>query len=432
MEAKPGDRIRVITKDNLYEGSLVPSIELSGKDTLILKLENGYNIGIEKKDIKKIELLEAYKSKKPIVKDTAINPKLRTVSVLSTGGTISSRVDYKTGGVIADYTAEDFVQMIPELKDVANIKAKKVLSIMSEDILPKDWGNITREIEKEIKVGTDGIVVTCGTDTLHYITAAISFMIEEIHVPIIFTGAQRSIDRGSSDAFLNLLCSVRAASTFDGAGVMSCMHGSSSDDYNLLIRGTKVRKMDTSRRDAFRPINSLPFAKVYPDKPIVIIDVDYIKADRLKKKQIKIRPIFEDRVALIYAYPGLDPEIFDFYIKKGIKGIVIGATALGHVNTWTEKSLIPKIEKCYKLKIPVVISSQTLYGRVDPYVYSNLRQVSIKAHGIYARDMHPETAYIKLGWVLGQTKDYEKAKEMMLTNFRGEFSDRLLPEMFLY
>jgi glutamyl-tRNA(Gln) amidotransferase subunit D len=432
MEAKPGDRIKVVTKKQTYEGILVPSVELTGKDTLILKLANGYNIGIDKKDIKKTQVIEKYKPGKAISKTPDHNPKLPTVSVLSTGGTISSKVDYKTGGVYADYTADDFVRMIPELRNIANIKAKKVLSIMSEDILPKDWMNITKEIEKEVKEGVDGIVVTSGTDTFHYITAAISFMIEEINIPVIFTAAQRSIDRGSSDAFHNLLCAVKAAAEFDGSGVMSCMHGSSSDDYNLLINGTKVRKMDTSRRDAFRPINALPYAKVYPDKPLEIINDEYKKADRAKKKHIVTKQFFEEKVALIYVYPGLDPDIFDFYIKKGFKGIVIGATALGHVNTWTEKTLIPKIEKCYELGIPVVISSQTLYGRVDPYVYSNLRQVSIKAHGIYARDMHPETAYIKLGWVLGQTKEYNKAKEMLLKNYRGEFSDRLLPEMFLY
>jgi glutamyl-tRNA(Gln) amidotransferase subunit D len=432
MDAKPGDKVKVVTEKGTYEGILMPSLELTGKDTLILKLANGYNIGLDKKEIDKISVLEKHKPLKLKEENISKNPKLPTVSILSTGGTISSKIDYNTGGVIANYTAKDFIEMMPELKEIANINANKVMSLMSEDILPEDWIAIAKVIEQEAKKGVDGIVITCGTDTFHYITAALSFMLEEINIPIIFTASQRSIDRGSTDAFMNLVCAVKAASTFDCAEVMSCMHGTSDDEYCLLIRGTKVRKMDTSRRDAFRPINALPLAKVYPSKEIEILDENYKKTDRNKRDKIKLAPYFNDNVALFYVYPGLDPDIIDYYIKKGVKGIVIAATALGHVNTWTGKSLLPYLEKCYELKIPVIITSQTLYGRVDPYVYSNLRRVSITGHGIYVKDMHPETAYIKLGWVLGQTKDYEKAKEMMLTNFRGEFSDRLLPEMFLY
>ncbi|NTV24292.1 MAG: Glu-tRNA(Gln) amidotransferase subunit GatD, partial [Nanoarchaeota archaeon] len=354
------------------------------------------------------------------------------VSILSTGGTISSKVDYRIGGVYADYTAKDFVNMCPELSDIANIRARKIMSLMSEDMLPSDWIEISKIVESEIKEGVDGIVITQGTDTLHFSAAALSFMMQEHNIPILFTAAQRSIDRGSSDAFMNLICAVKAAASFDAAEVMTCLHGTSDDDHCLLIKGTKVRKMDTSRRDAFRPINALPYAKVYPNKDFEIIDGDYRKADRTKKAHVKLAPFFNDKVALHYVYPGMEPDVIDHYLKQGMKGIVIAATALGHVNTWTDKSLIPFLEKCHKKKVPVVITSQTLYGRVNPYVYTNLRIVSQKAHGIYVSDMHPETAYIKLGWVLGQTDDYEIAREMMLKNYKGEYTENLLPDMFLY
>lgn len=431
MEPQPGDRVRLRSKDGELEGILMPSLQLTGQDTLILKLDNGYNMGIEKKKISEIKVIEKYKNPKPKNNEISVNKGLPYVSILSTGGTISSKIDYKTGGVYADYTAEDFIRMLPEIKEIANIKAKKVMSLMSEDMLPSDWSSMAKVISQEVKKGADGIVITHGTDTLHFTAAALSFMLD-VNIPIVITGSQRSIDRGSSDAFMNLLCSVKAAASFDGAGIMTCLHGTSDDEYCLLIRGTKVRKMDTSRRDAFRPINDLPLAKVFPDKGIEIINPKYKKADRSKNKEITLKTDFEEKVALIYVYPGLDPEIIDFYIKKKIKGIVIAATALGHVNTWTDKSMIPYLEKCYRLKIPVFISSQTLYGRVDPYVYSNLRQVSIKAHGTYLRDMHPETAYIKLGWVMGQEKNYDKIIEMMLSNYKGEFSEKLEPDMFLY
>lgn len=429
---EPGDRIKVVTKDKTYEGRLVPSVDQTGKDTLILKLENGYNVGIKKSTIKKTTIIKKYKQKKPKQEKIVFKKNLPTVSILSIGGTISSKIDYRTGGVYADYTAKDFVDMMPELKDIANLNAEKVMSLMSEDMLPKDWAKIAKVVEKEVKKGVDGIVITQGTDTLHYTAAALSFMLEEINIPIIITGSQRSIDRGSSDAFMNLLCSIKAAAKFDAAEVMTCMHGSSDDEYCILINGTKVRKMDTARRDSFRPINSLPFAKVYPKKDFEIINKKYKKADRKNKKKIKLNTKFEDKIALIYAYPGLEPDIIDFYQKKGIKGFIIAGTGLGHVNTWTEKSLIPYIKKCYSKKIPVFITTQTLYGRADPYVYSNLRKVSIEAKGVYLKDMLPETAYIKLGWVLGQVKDYDKVKEMMLKNIKKEFTERLTPDMFLY
>lgn len=432
MQAKPGDKVKITTKKETREGILIPTPELTGENIYVLKLKNGYNIGIDKKEVKKVEVLKKHKIKKEKISKIPHRRSLPTVTILSTGGTISSKVDYRTGGVYADYTAKDFVDLMPELKDIANIKTKKVMSLMSEDMLPKEWINMAKVIESEIKTGVDGIVITHGTDTMHFTAAALSFMLEEITIPVIITGAQRSIDRGSTDAFLNLICSVKAAAHFDGADVMICMHGTIDDDYCILIRGTKVRKMHTSRRDAFRPVNEFPFAKVYPHKDFEIINKNYKKADRNKRKQVKLKAGFEEKVALVYVYPGLEPDIIDFYQKKGIKGFVIAATALGHVNTWTEKSLIPYIKKCYEKRIPVCIASQTLYGSVNPYVYTNLRKVSIEAKGIYLKDILPETAYIKLGWVLAQTKDYDTVKEMMLTNYKGEINERLTPDMFLY
>jgi len=418
-----GDRIKVILADGEREGVLVPSLG-TDKETLILKLDNGYNVGIDRSKIKKTVLISKYKKKK-ITVEKVNQKKLPKISILSTGGTISSKVDYRTGGVYADYTAEDFLMLCPELASIASIHTKKIASVMSEDILPDDWAGFARDVKKEIDAGARGIVITHGTDTMHFTAAALSFMLEDLHVPVILTGSQRSIDRGSSDAFMNLICSVKAAVSYAGAGVMTCMHGNSDDDYCLLIRGTKVRKMDTSRRDAFRPINDLPLAKVYTDR------LENIQAPS-KGEKLKLSTKFEDSIAIIYIYPGLDPEILEFYLKKNIKGLVIAATALGHVNTWTKKSLLPGLKKFREKDIPVFITSQTLYGRVDPYVYTNLRKLSGEVECIFLKDMMPETAYIKLGWVLGQQKKYEKVKDMMLRNYRGEYSEKLIPDMFLY
>ena len=321
--------------------------------------------------------------------------------------------------------------MLPELANVANLKAEKVMSLMSEDMAPEDWQLMARRIVKELNdEKVDGVVVTQGTDTLHFSTAAMSFFLRSLNKPVVFTAAQRSIDRGSSDAFSNLLCAVHAAAKFDGAAVVTCMHGTSDDNYCILNRGTKVRKMHTSRRDAFRPINELPLAKVHEDGRIEILNKNYNKRNNGK---VEVIDKFEHKTALVYVYPGMDPEILDYYRKEKYKGIVIAATALGHVPTINPKySLLKKLKELIDNGVPVVIATQTIYGRVHPYVYTNLRKLSIELNCIFAEDMLPETAYIKLGWVLPQTKNIEEVKEMMLTNYAGEITERSDEEVFLY
>lgn len=430
-EPQPGDTVTILLHNGIvHTGILMPRpVILSTKEEIIsLKLKTGYNIGIKKSAIKEIQLIEKHKIPEVQKKTLPVNKDLPFVSILSTGGTISSKIDYRTGGVYADYTADDFVAICPELSALANIRAKKIMSTMSEDILPEDWKQLAKHIYQELQTDVAGVIVTMGTDTLHFATAIMSFFLGNITKPVIFTASQRSIDRGSTDAFMNLICAVKATAQFDAAEVMTCLHGTTNDEYCLLIRGTKVRKMHTSRRDAFRPINALPFAKVFVDKPIEIIDASYKKRHT---GNFQLQTDFEEKIAFITIVPNMEPDVIDFYLQEGYKGIVIAATALGHVNTWTEKSMIPLLKKAREMKVPVVITTQTLYGAVHPYVYTNLRKVSIEAEGIYVHDMLPEIAYLKLGWVLGQTKSFEKVKELMLKNIAGEINERTSVDGFL-
>lgn len=426
-----GDKVKVICEKEEFEGILMPRPNLLSKDITVVKLKTGYNIGIDKTKIKKIEVLEEYK--KPKEKTHELKPKkgLPNITVISTGGTISSKIDYKTGGVYADYTAEDFVAMMPELKDVANLKAKKIMGIMSEDMSSKEWIQIAKAIESELQEA-DAVVLTQGTDTLHFTTAALSFLLQDLSKPVIVTAAQRSIDRGSSDAFMNLLCSIQAAAKFNAAEVMTCLHGSTNDDYCILNRGTKVRKMHTSRRDTFRPIGELPLAKINEKGEIQILNQNFkeksgtqtnVSESDTSFSKTKAITKFEDKIALLHTYPGMRPDVLNVY--KDYKGLVIAATGLGNI----PQNLFDKIKE---LKLPIVIAAQTLYGRVHPLVYANLRELSIKLNCIYVEDMLPETAYIKLGYVLGQTNGQEKVKELMQTNIAGEITERSDTKSFLY
>jgi len=429
---KVGDRIRLTKSKKTFEGILMPRIEMGDKDSLILKLDNGYNIGIKfesEVEIGRIKTEWKIKSKKKPKDETIIfDKKLPTISIVGTGGTIASRIDYRTGGVYASFSAKDIVNQIPELKEIANIKTKQIMSIMSEDMTPERWKKIARAVGKEINSGVKGVIITHGTDTLHYTATALGFMLKDLPCPVAIVGAQRSSDRGSSDTVMNVACAANFVVNSDVAEVCTVLHGTMEDDYCLAIRGTKVRKMHMSRRDAFRSINELPIAKIYwKNRKIEILNGNYKKR---RKGKVKVDDKLEEKVALIKCYPGLEPKIFDYYLKNKYRGFVIEGTGLGHVPTLGKFSLLPKVEKIIKLKIPVVMTSQCLYGRAHPTIYHNLRELSRRG-AIFAEDMLPEVAYIKLMWVLGHTKKMDEIRKMMLTNYSGEISERTDSRAFL-
>lgn len=416
-----GDAVKVRRGEEVYEGILMPKSELGDPDTIVIKLQNGYSIGLrfEGLEIEKVGKHKeiAFKSSERKMKHEAGKPSL---SIISTGGTVASRVDYTTGGVYASYSPADLVAAVPELEQF-NIDSKLLFSMMSEDMTPQHWKEIAKAVYRELKGEASGVVVTHGTDTMHFTTAALSFMLKNLNKPVVLTGAQRSSDRGSSDSFMNLLCAAHFATKSDVAEVSLVMHGSSSDDFCYAHRGTKVRKLHTSKRDAFKSVNDEPLAKVFPDGKIEVINKNY---RRRSDSEVSLDDKLEERVALIKVYPGMAPEIFDFYLEKKFRGIVIEGTGLGHVPTTIEKySLIPKIKEATNAGIPVCITSQCIFGRVHEFVYANLRK-EYEAGAIFCGDMLPEVAYVKLMHVLAHSKDLEEVRKMMLTNLAGELNEK--------
>jgi glutamyl-tRNA(Gln) amidotransferase subunit D len=427
-----GDRVRIIKKKLSYEGILMPKTEVGDPNTFVIKLDNGYNIGIKyERGIKIRKLPERRVLEKFPTLPLKYREGLPKVSLLATGGTIASRIDYITGGVRMAFSPQEILFSVPELANIINLKDVKLLSnLASEDLWYKNWQEMAREVAKVINKGAKGVIITHGTDTMHFTSAALSFMLKNLSRPVVLTGAQRSSDRGSSDASMNLICSAYIAGHSDIAEVGICMHAETNDTFNFFIRGTKVRKMHSTRRDTFRPINDLPIAKIWPNGKIEIINENY---RRVSKKRTKADLKFEPKVALIKSYPGSDPRIIDFYLEKGFRGLVIEGTGMGHVPTNTpekERSWIPYIKSAIDSGIPVVITTQTIYGRVHPYVYRNLRILG-QTGVIWGEDMLPEVAYVKLGWVLGHTKNMKKIKEIMQTNIAGEITLQTDPRTFL-
>jgi glutamyl-tRNA(Gln) amidotransferase subunit D len=424
---KVGDRVKVVRKNLEFEGILMPRTELGDRNCLVIKLDNGYNIGVKFGKGVKIKLVKKGKpikftpAKLSIEKDET-KP---TVSILGAGGTIASRVEYTTGAVFPTFSPADLVFSFPQLKEIANIEGRKLFDLFSEDMTPKHWQIIAKEVAKEVKKKVDGIVLMHGTDTLHYTSAALSFMLQNLPIPVVLVGAQRSSDRGSSDNEMNLISSVLTAIS-DLAEVVVCMHGSMNDDFCFVSPGTRVRKLHTSRRDAFQTVNVLPYAKVfYLERKIEYLRNDFKRRD--KNRKLKLDTKINPNVGLIYFHPGMKPE-FIKSLSKFYDGIVIAATGLGHVSTNPfkdkfAKSLVPAIKQLIDSGIPVIFAPQTIWGRLNLNVYTSGRLLNeIGVIGNYC-DWLPEVAFVKLMFVLGHTKNMKKIRELMLKNLAGEISE---------
>jgi glutamyl-tRNA(Gln) amidotransferase subunit D len=416
-EVQIGDLIRISKNGVTYEGILIPRSELGDDKHIVIKIKSGYNIGVEVTAATKIIKLGA--ERRPAFTPPALpeqNPNLPRVTIVSTGGTIASRVDYRTGAVKPAISASDLYSIVPELSNLATIDTEILFGVFSEDLTPKHWTEIAKTVAKHVSKGVEGVVVTHGTDTMAYTAAALSFTLQNLPVPVILVGAQRSEDRPSSDAASNLIGAVLAASKAPFAEVAVAMHESISDEVIVLHRGTKVRKLHTSRRDAFKTVNTQPIAKISDGKILMTTD-DY--KPRTKEKNLILKPKFEEKVALIKFYPGMNPKVIDWHVEDGYKGIILEGTGLGHVR----QQCFPSVKKAIENGVIVAMTSQCIWGRVNMNVYTCGRDL-IAMGVIPLQDMLAETALVKLMWILGQTKDVEEAKKLLTTNIAYEISAR--------
>ena len=349
-------------------------------------------------------------------KEFPTSPNKPNIKLLGTGGTIASRLDYRTGAVIPAFSPGELYGAVPELADICNLTTEKLFAVFSENMGPYQYMTLARAIGEQIEKGIDGIVIGHGTDTMHHTASALSFMVQDSPVPIVIVGSQRSSDRPSSDAALNLIHATKAAAESDIAEVMVCMFGPTSDEYGLLHRGTRVRKMHSSYRSTFRTLGDIPLAMIDRNK---ITPLKKIYNKRRTDRKATILPYFEEKVTLLYYYPNMMPDVIDALVDCGYKGIVIAGTGLGHVN----KPVYPAIERAAAKGVHIYMTVQTLYGYVHMFVYDTGRDLMSKGV-IPAANMLPEVAYVKLGWALGQTDDPEKVKELMLTPISGDITER--------
>ena len=416
----PGDRVRLTRDGRTHEGVLLPS---TTDDHAVLKLDGGYNVGIERADAT-AEVVEAavYNVNDDGIEDSsavAFDDDLPTVALISTGGTIASTVDYRTGAVTAQFDAEDVLRAVPDLAGRANYRGRVVANILSENATPDIWQDLAGAVGEEIEAGADGVVVMHGTDTMQFSASALAFMLDT-PVPVVFTGSQRSADRPSSDNVMNAVCAVEAAKS-DCAEVLVCMHASDSDDRCALHRGTRVRKNHTSRRDAFETIGADPLGTVVygdNDDSEDAIDVRFGREHTERGAvDLEVAPALETDIELVKFTPGTGEAVLD--AAEGSAGLVIEGTGLGHVHTdW-----IPQVAALVESGTSVVMTSQCLDGRVCDRVYDTGRDL-LDAGVIEGEDLLPGTAKVKLMWALANAEDVAAA---MGTPIAGELTERSVP-----
>jgi glutamyl-tRNA(Gln) amidotransferase subunit D len=416
-----GDSIKIVTEDGEITGLLMPRYEFASEEYIVIKLKSGYNTGIHVEKINSITKLLGKDQTSASVRSPVITAKqnLPKVALISTGGTIASKIDYRTGGVHAALSADELYASVPELADHASIDPEVLMSEYSENLRPEHWTLIAEKVAEKIKTGKyRGIVISHGTDTMHYTAAALSFALQNLPVPVVLVGAQRSSDRPSSDAALNLLGATIFATRSEYAGVFIAMHAGTSDDTIACHVGTRVRKNHTSRRDAFESIGITPVALVRNDEIEMLQNHQNLQVGRFTANVVKVNTRFEDRVMLLKYYPGFDPALIEHAINSGYRAIVLEGTGLGHVG----KECFPALKKAVGAGLMICMTSQCIWGRVSMTVYDTGRDL-LDIGVISLSDMISETATVKAMWTLANSEDVEAAKKIMQENLANEISD---------
>lgn len=416
--AEVGDEVEVFAGKRTYRGILMARYELADPGYIVVKLPNGYNVGVRVDEGVSVRRIAAAKRPRftPPPRPPS-KPGLPKVTIVSTGGTIASRIDYRTGGVRPALTADDLLSIVPELAEVADLNAEILFSIYSENLKPEHWNSMAVKADELLRRG-EGVVIAHGTDTMGYSSAALSFALQRPPAPVVLVGAQRSSDRPSSDAATNLIAAVKVAGHAPFAEVCVAMHAWHSDTAIAVHRGTRVRKLHTSSRDAFRSVNAEPIAYVEDGR----IRVNVEGLNPRGGEDYSFEPGFSGEAALVKFYPGMPPEFLELIAERGVRGIVLEGTGLGHINS----EFIPIVRRLVDEGVFVGMTSQCLWGRVNMRVYDNGRYL-MKAGIVPLDDILPETAYVKLSWCLARARELEEVKRLMLKPVAGEMGARSMP-----
>ncbi len=417
-------RVEVKKGDAHYEGLLLPRSQHTDDHYITIKVDTGYNLGIlvdEQTTVKEVGYLKGHYELPHV--DVKFRDEFPNVTLLGTGGTVASRLDYRTGAVLPAFTPDELFSAVPELISTVNLTPKTLYQILSENFKPKYWVKTAEAIAKEIESGADGIVIGHGTDTMCVTGCALSYFLRNLPIPVVLVGSQRSSDRPSSDGPRNILYAAKLAGYENFAEVTICMHGTPSDSYNLIHRSTRCRKMHSARRDTFRTLSDIPLGKIDDG------GVTWLKDDIKPRSPIEdfyLDAKADERVGMLYFYPGMNPDLLDSMVDLDYHGVVIIGTGLAHVAT----DIYPALERCQEEEIPIIMVVEPLFGFAQLRVYETGRDM-LSRGVIEGENMLPSAAYTKLIWTLGHTRNIKEVRELMLTNIAGEITKRESPRGFM-
>ncbi len=406
---KVGDTVKITTNSENM-ATIMPRYEHSDDQHIVVKFKSGYNVGLEINNIKKIECISSIDiNQKKELSPTKPNPQLPKILLLSTGGTIASKIDYRTGSVTPALTAHDLYSIVPELDDIANIDAEVLFSEYSENLTPEHWKKIAEKLDSYSKSDYKGVIIAHGTDTMHYTAAFLSFALAGFPIPIVLVGSQRSSDRPSSDAASNLIAATKFIVKSNTNGIFVSMHHTESDDDIACHFGTRVRKNHTSKRNAFETVGGVPAFIVRQGEII-----QNAKNQYFKQKQYTPKINVDTRVALVKYYPGYDPKLVQDLINQGYKAIIFEGTGLGHIG----KNMYGIIKKAKESQVFLGMTSQCHDGRINMAIYESGRDL-LHLGITPLSDMISETALVKAMWALGSGK----VDDLMLANIASEYTE---------
>ena len=443
-----GLKVRIVVKSHngatTFEGTV---LHPASKGYLTVKLVNGYNASYLLDEVSNLEIIDSLKVEQIPVEIQGIeyDSKLPRIRILHTGGTIASKVDYKTGAVVARFEPHELVASVPELAEIANIEAEKLGNMFSDDIRCQHWNKMIDASKKAFDDGCDGVVITHGTDTLHITSAALNFAWagkgQAPPGPIALVGSQRSSDRGSSDAAENLIAAVYWAANAPkpcgtaGDSTVVVMHSSSNDGKCSIHPGVGVRKLHSTRRDAFQPVNSQPLGFINANSGDVSMELTegYQKLLAENSREVCITPTKYSttvRIVQFISSPWLHEEEIEAVILTSPQAIIIHGTGLGHLPIDDPEKDAPEntkvwraLTRCINRNIPIIVTTQCINGPVDMNVYSKGRKqiaMGMLGHGSVSS---PDTVTVKAHWALSTDMEMDKA---MQSNLCGENNVSLL------
>lgn len=320
---------------------------------------------------------------------------MKKLLLLTTGGTIAS-VEGENG-LKPGVTADELLRYVSKLDNDYTMETTSLMNLDSTNMQPEYWVKIAEAI-KENYEHYDGFVITHGTDTMAYTSAALSYMLQYSQKPIVITGSQIPITFQKTDAKKNITDAIRFACESVG-GVYVVFDG-------RVIQGTRAIKLRTKSYDAFESINYPYIAFISEER------IDYNKPVRVVHKPFSVKTALCTDVCVLKLYPGLKPEMLDI-LKNLYKGIVIESYGSGGV-PFEYRDILSKVNELLAAGIVIVITTQCLEEGEDMSIYEVGRRVNQELI-IRSRNMNTEAIVPKLMWALGQSSDFKLVKKIMET-----------------